>query len=132
MGDITPSTFQLSNRSLFKQAVASAKEIYRDPAKKEAWQKKLGIKKRLFNALIKLCLDNIKISRQKAVSSIEGLVQKLFQPNKPAGYAHNTLSVSVQYSRKPTYKKSPSPPLIFNWRRKEVDWRNSFTGTNRL
>ncbi len=94
MTEIIPSTFQLANRSLFKQAVAFAKEIYKHADKKQAWQKKLGIKTRLFNALIKFWLVKIKKQQANQDKSINRIVQKCFHRQQAAGISFSPLIIA--------------------------------------
>ena len=53
MTRIIASAGQRKCRNLFKEAVAYAKTVIADPVKKAAWEKKVKIKYRVFNRVIK-------------------------------------------------------------------------------
>ena len=53
MSRIKPSDLQKLYRERFKEAVAYAKDISRNPEKKKAYQEKIGEGKRVYNAALK-------------------------------------------------------------------------------
>lgn len=58
MEGINPSTGQSQCRSKFKDAVSFAQTIMADTSLKTHWSKKLKVKNRLFNALVKYHLTS--------------------------------------------------------------------------
>src|SRR6187551_2538433 len=60
MSGIVATEAQSRCRSDFKKGVSFAKAILHDPALKREWQQKLKVKRRLFNAILKYYLQNLK------------------------------------------------------------------------
>ena len=67
MTKIIASASQRKCRNMFKEAVAYAKTVMADPVKKKEWQKKIKIKNRVFNRIIKEYMLAAKEMKEKKI-----------------------------------------------------------------
>ena len=99
MSRIIASARQRKCRNLFKEAVAYAKTVIADPVKKNEWEKKVKIKYRVFNSVIKeymLAAKNAKEQRQRIAARI---IRKCFDPAIQNNNMHGIRSVSAPFVR---------------------------------
>jgi glutamate synthase domain-containing protein 2 len=79
MSKIIASKAQRSCRDLFKEAVAFAKQVMKDPVQKKAWQQKIKHKHRVFNQVIKAYLQAIKKAKKQRVITGKYLLRQCFK-----------------------------------------------------
>ena len=78
MTRIIASAQQRKCRDLFKEAVAYAKTIIADPVKKKEWQKKVKIKYRVFNRVIKEYILASKEMKEQRLRIASRVIRKCF------------------------------------------------------
>ena len=78
MTRIIASAQQRKCRNLFKEAVAYAKTVIADPVKKKEWEKKVKIKYRVFNRIIKEFMLAAKEMKEKRIRTGAEIIRKCF------------------------------------------------------
>ena len=78
MTRIIASAQQRKCRNLFKEAVAYAKTVIADPVKKKEWEKKVKIKYRVFNRIIKEFMQAAKAMKEKRIRIGAEIIRKCF------------------------------------------------------
>ena len=78
MTRIIASAQQRKCRNLFKEAVAYAKTVIADPVKKKEWEKKVKIKYRVFNRIIKEFMLAAKAMKEKRIRIGSEIIRKCF------------------------------------------------------
>ena len=78
MTRIIASVQQRKCRNLFKEAVAYAKTVIADPVKKKEWQKKVRIKHRVFNRIIKEYMLAAKEMKEQRLRIASRIIRKCF------------------------------------------------------
>ena len=78
MTKIIASAGQRKCRNLFKEAVAYAKTVMVDPVKKKEWQKRIKIKYRVFNRIIKEYMLAAKEMKEKRIRIGAEIIRKCF------------------------------------------------------
>lgn len=125
---VKPSQSQLRCRQAFREATAFARAVFQDPLQKQAWQKRLGNPRHLFQAIIKVYFQRVKTSKKPLslnvlprpagkISSLKSKIEKAsinevksknvirnwrpaFEPFMPANYKEvdNPISFFKMYS----------------------------------
>ena len=97
MTRIIASAQQRKCRDLFKEAVAYAKTVIADPIKKKEWQKRIKVKYRVFNRIIREYMIAAKEMKEKRLRVATAIIRKSFIvfpeneniPEKAIRYADN-------------------------------------------
>ena len=91
MTKIIASAGQRKCRNLFKEAVAYAKTVIADPLKKKEWQKRIKVKYRVFNRVIREYMLAAKDALDKRQRIAARIIRRCFIP----GIKNNTVIIPV-------------------------------------